>query len=290
MNTKTALVVGATDGIGKQTALNLVHEGFFVLAVGRNPQKLTALQAQLGSRGQTYKADLSLLSETRRVGEEITAAYTVIDLIVHCADVLVTKRIETAEGHEISFATNYLSRFLLNSLLIDSLLHSPNPRLIHVAAAGMPMALKKEQFPVPPTASSFTGHTVGQISNDFYGLSLAERFPALTVNILNPGVVNTDIRNRMQGGTLAKMMIGVMSLLAKPMESSVEDYSALVMNIALGRNKEANNSVLINPQGKAMKVRKDRLDISLRQYIWQTSEKLTSNTQKRLSPFPSVLP
>lgn len=279
MNTKNALIVGATDGIGKQTALNLLREGYFVLAVGRNPQKLSTLQTQLGTRGTTYQADLSLLEETRRVGREIATEHQSIDLVVHCADVLASKRIETVEGHEASFATNYLSRFSLNSLLIQSLQKSAKPRIIHVAAAGMPLALSKENFPVPREASSFIGHNIGQAANDYYGLIHAEKFPSVAINILNPGMVATKIRKEGKGGKILKTLMHVMDALFAPVATSVEDYAKIVVNIALGNNAEAGQSVLLNRKGRAMQPRKDRFDTSMRDFIWRTSEEMTAPKQ-----------
>lgn len=274
MKPKTALIVGATDGIGKQMAILLKKEGYNVLIIGRNPEKLRIMKRLLGNDAKTYKADLSLLAETRRVGEEIASQHESIDLIIHTADVLVTKRIETIEGHEVSFATNYLSRFLLNSLLLNCLQHSANARIIHVAAAGMPFGLSKENFPVGKSASGFAGHNVGQTSNDYYGLEWKERYPSIGINILNPGVVDTSIRRQGNIEGMLKVVLKMMEFLSRPISTSVEDYAKIVLDIALGRNQAAQTNVLIDRKGKPLQPRKDRLDKSLREYVWKISEDL----------------
>jgi NAD(P)-dependent dehydrogenase (short-subunit alcohol dehydrogenase family) len=287
MKIKTALIVGGTDGIGKQMAILLGGKGYNVLVIGRNAEKLQAVKKLLGNNSVTYKADLSLLAETRRVGEEIASQHESIDLIIHTADVLVTKRIETIEGHEVAFATNYLSRFLLNALLVESLQQSVNARIIHVAAAGM-FGLSKKNFPpVGKSESGFTGHNVGQASNDYYGLEWKERYPSIGINILNPGMVDTGIRRQGKGGQLLKMMIGIMEFLSKPVLTSVNEYANIVLDIALGRNQAAQTNVLIDRKGKPLQPRKDRLDKSLREYVWKVSEDLVKPSQSAKEIFVS---
>lgn len=121
---------------------------------------------------------MSLLSETRRAAEEVRALTGALDAIVHTADVLAIKREETTEGFERSLATNYLSRFLLNSLLHDRLRNGQASRIVHVAAANIPLTITEANFPQPQSANSFMGHNIGQAANDYYGMAFGKRYPA----------------------------------------------------------------------------------------------------------------
>lgn len=275
MEQKIALLVGATAGIGQETARLLAQAGYQVIVVGRNPVTGAALAAQWG--GTFIQADMSLMSETRRVAAAVKAQVRTLNVIVHTADILAIKRDETPEGFERSLATNYLSRFLLNGLLHDLLRHGQQPRIVHVAAANMPLTLTEVNFPLPATASSFTGHNVGQAANDYYGLAFAERFrtEGIRINILNPGLVDTDIRRRGNGGPLLRGLMAVMELLMRPVTQTPTEYARLVAAIATGKHPAADQSVLIDRHGKPITPRADRLDRNKQQYVWRQSEQLT---------------
>ncbi len=275
---KIAIVVGASDGIGKQTAIELSKIGYTVVAIGRNKEKLGQLEKQLSGRFETIQADMSLLSTTTQVATQILGQFTHIDLIIHTADVLLIKRQETSEGHELTLATNYLSRFLFNAILLNSLNKSLAPRIIHVAAAGMPFKLNVKDFPLPPSASSFKGHTVGQLANDYYGIMFSHKYPTVKINVLNPGMVNTNIRKKMETNFFVSMAMKVMELIAKPI--GVEAYSNLVVDIALGKNQEANRNVLINSKGKGIRLSKELQNAVIQTYVWEQTEQLIKKQQQ----------
>lgn len=269
-NLKIALVVGASDGIGRRTAMDLHELGYKIIAVGRNIEKLTSLKTLL-QHCDIIPADISLMKEVSRIANLIKSNYPKIDLILYTADVLLTKRKNTSEGNELGFSTNYLSRYLLNSLLIEVLNKSGNARIIHISVAGFPATLKKENFPVKPTDSSMTGHNLGQLCNDFYGVTFAEKYPAIKINILNPGIVKTDIFNKMEGGIWLKLGISILKLLMLPRTTTIEKYVPLVVKIALGKHASANEFVLIDRKGKGIVPKKDRLDKTLQEYVWNTT-------------------
>lgn len=275
---KIAIVVGASDGIGKQTAIELSKIGYTVVAIGRNKEKLGQLEKQLSGRFETIQADMSLLSTTTQVATQILGQFTHIDLIIHTADVLLIKRQETSEGHELTLATNYLSRFLFNAILLNSLNKSLAPRIIHIAAAGMPFKLNVKDFPLPPSASSFKGHTVGQLANDYYGIMFSHKYPTVKINVLNPGMVNTNIRKKMETNFFVSMAMKAMELVAIPI--GVEAYSNLVVDIALGKNQEANRNVLINSKGKGIRLSKELQNAGIQTYVWEKTEQLIKKQQQ----------
>ncbi len=272
---KNALLVGATAGIGKETARLLANDGYHVILVGRNQAAGEQLAREFG--GTFIQVDVSLLSEVRRVAERIKAQVASLDLIIHTADVLRIKRLETAEGLEVSIATNYYGRFLLNYLLLDEAPGYQPTRIVHVAAAGIPPGKNfREKFPIAADASSFTGHNVGQVANDFYGLTLAghRRNRGTRVNILNPGIVDTDIRRRAEGGPILRGLMGVMEWLMGPFTQTPSEYARLVAAIATGKHPVADQSVLINRKGKAVKPSAPLVDTELQRYVWEQTERV----------------
>lgn len=274
---KNALLIGATQGIGRETARLLAKQGYSVHLVGRNQALGNALARELN--GHFIRADVSLLSDVRRVAEVMKTRVSALDLLIHSADVLLTKRETTAEGQERSIATNYLSRFLLNDLLLDLLRQAKQARIIHVAAAGLSTRLTAENFPPRSTASSFTSHNLGQAANDFYGLTFGEHYGSsgIRINVLNPGMVDTGIRRQGKGSPLLRGIVWLLETLMRPLMTSPQTYANLVTAIALGQLPMADQSVLLDRGGKPIAPPKDRLDRTLRQYVWQQTQRLVSS-------------
>jgi dehydrogenase/reductase SDR family protein 12 len=134
---RTAVVTGATSGLGKQTATELARLGATVQLVGRNRDKTEQVAA--GITEQTGRAavrvqvaDLSSMYDVRMLAERIEAP---IHILVNNAGVLLPTRTETAEGIETTFATNLLGHFLLTNLLVPKL--AASARIINVASGGM---------------------------------------------------------------------------------------------------------------------------------------------------------
>ena len=134
---RTALITGATSGLGRSTAESLARLGAQLILVGRNPEKTARVaEAIIGASGnsnvRTEIADLSLMAEVRALAARQQAP---IHLLVNNVGVLLPERRETQEGLETTFATNLLGHFLLTELLIDKL-EAP-ARIINVSSGGM---------------------------------------------------------------------------------------------------------------------------------------------------------
>lgn len=269
---KIAVIIGASDGIGKQLSIDLNKIGYAIIAIGRNMNKLNDLKKRLSYDSETISADVSLLSVTEKVANEIIEKYNKIDLVIHTADVLLTKRQETSEGNELTFATNYLSRVLFNAILINSLKNSTAPHIIHVAAAGMPFKLNLQDFPLPKTASSFKGHTVGQLANDYYGIMFAKKHQTIKINVLNPGMVNTNIRKKTEANLLVRLAIKMMERIIRP--TSLDVYSQLVIDIITGKNHESVDAILINSKGKGIKLSKQLQNETIQKHVWEQTKQL----------------
>lgn len=139
---KVVVLTGATSGMGLRILENLAIDGHTVIAVGRDPaQSREALQS---ARAQNSNAniefciaDLSIMSQVRILAQDIIdklkkLKINHIDVIYHNA-AQMTKEVEhTYEGHEVQWATNYLSVVLLTELLHPYLKKSEDARIIVV--------------------------------------------------------------------------------------------------------------------------------------------------------------
>jgi NAD(P)-dependent dehydrogenase (short-subunit alcohol dehydrogenase family) len=138
---RTILITGATDGLGRALAARAHAEGWDVVAHGRSPERLEQLAAELDGV-RTLCADLASLTAVAALGDAAAAAVARLDALVNNAGVGFTGpdggdgRVESADGHELRFAVNYLAGFALTRRLLPLLRASAPARIVNVASAG----------------------------------------------------------------------------------------------------------------------------------------------------------
>ncbi|MGB5558576.1 MAG: SDR family NAD(P)-dependent oxidoreductase [Paracoccaceae bacterium] len=136
--TKTILITGATDGIGRATARNLAEKGHDLLIHGRNAEKLTATASDLralpgAGRVETFKADLSDLAEVARLASDLRAAHDRIDVLINNAGVYKTDHPTAQSGEDIRFVVNTFAPALLTRLLLPVI--PAKGRIVHLSSA-----------------------------------------------------------------------------------------------------------------------------------------------------------
>lgn len=133
---KTAVVTGARSGLGKATAAGLARLGATVRLVVRDADRaastLTELRRDIPDADLLLdECDVSDLDAVRRYAAGLTGP---VDVLVHNAGVMPPRRTESAQGHELTFATHVLGPLLLTELLRPNL---KDGRVIFVASGGM---------------------------------------------------------------------------------------------------------------------------------------------------------
>lgn len=139
---RTVIVTGATSGLGRAAAERLAQMGAGVRLVGRSQTKLDAARREISeATGNddlgTYVADFSSMEQVQDLAEALLTGEARIDVLINNAGALITERRETADGLELTLATNLLSHFLLTNLLIPRLAASAPARIINVSSGGM---------------------------------------------------------------------------------------------------------------------------------------------------------
>ncbi len=134
---RTFVITGGTDGIGAALARTLSARGDRVVVIGTSTEKGERLQAEAAPGNVAFvQADLSLVSNTRRIVGELVEEYPVIDGVVLCARFMRSARSVTAEGFEDNFALFYLSRVLFSYGLLGPLERAGRPVIVNVAGPG----------------------------------------------------------------------------------------------------------------------------------------------------------
>lgn len=130
---KTILITGATDGIGKLTAQMLVEKGHRVLLHGRSAEKLATVAAQLGGAPDTFVADLSSFNAVQAFAAEVRARHPQLDVLINNAGVLKAAKTQTADGLDLRFVVNTLAPWLLTQRLLPTL--GSASRVVNLASA-----------------------------------------------------------------------------------------------------------------------------------------------------------
>jgi NAD(P)-dependent dehydrogenase (short-subunit alcohol dehydrogenase family) len=143
---QTILVTGATDGLGRALAADLAASGAQILVHGRDERRgqdtLDEIRARTpGARVRFLRADLAALAEVRDLAARVERETGRLDVLVNNAGIGATtggeeRREESRDGHELRFAVNYLSGYLLTRLLLPLLERSAPARVVNVSSAG----------------------------------------------------------------------------------------------------------------------------------------------------------
>ncbi|GLW11348.1 hypothetical protein Misp01_64760 [Microtetraspora sp. NBRC 13810] len=193
--TKTIVITGGTDGMGRALAATYLDRGDTVVVIGRDAAKAATLP-----RAHFIPADLSLVSENRRVVQEINDRYPVVDALVLCARYFRSSRFVTTEGFEGVFALDYLSRFQLSHGLTA-------PKVIvNVSGPGVPMGrIHWNDLMLERGYDGVAAQMQAGRANDLLAVAYAARQPAGRTRyvLINPGPVATSFAGQYDPATAA---------------------------------------------------------------------------------------
>lgn len=226
---KTAIITGATSGIGYQTALAIAEQGYKTVLVSRNKEKLENTKQEIieksGNENVSYfVADLSLISDIKRVADEIKKTHTVIDLLVNNAGAMFSERKETQEGLEMTFATNHINYFLLTTLLLDNIKAAPKGRIASVSSEAQKMT-KSVNWDDIEFKNKFKGlraYAQSKLFNAMFTFQLANKLKGTNViaNCMHPGGVNTGFGKNTKG--FMRFLVGLIFPLMRTPEKGAE--------------------------------------------------------------------
>ncbi|MBK7857442.1 MAG: SDR family oxidoreductase [Archangiaceae bacterium] len=212
---KTILVTGASDGIGKQTALELARLGHTVLVHARSEQKAAAAVAELSKAQpghyQPFFAELSKPREVDQLADRMLAAHPTLDVLLNNAGVFMKERQLTAEGFELSMAVNHFSHFVLTHRLLPALKAAPQGRVVHVASMAHGRGhLDLNDLTFERGFEGYGAYATSKLANVLFSNALARRLhgTAVTSNALHPGVIHTKLLTHGFGGGGAALESG----------------------------------------------------------------------------------
>lgn len=268
----TVLVTGATDGLGRQLARDLVVRGARVLVHGRDPGRIEATVRELrpaikGATVDHYVADFASFEEVRRMAEQVTDRVERLDVLINNAGIgggpKGNRRREVSfDGLELRFQVNYLAHFLLTAELLGLLRAGAPARVVNVASVGQePLEFDDLQF--ERDFDGLRAYGRSKLAMIMWTFSLAERLAdtGVTVNALHPAsLMDTKMALETFGHNMTRVEDGARATLRLVLDEELDGVTGHYFN----GDREAR----ANPQA---------YDLEARKRLWSASEQLVGS-------------
>ena len=140
MKGKTVVITGGTPGIGEIAAERLAQMGARIVLIARDKSRGKVTLARLHEKAPdlahtVHYADLTRISEMKRVAAEIASQEPRIDVLINNAGAMFSSRRLTEDGLEYTFALNHMAYFVITEGLREQLLASAPARIVSTASA-----------------------------------------------------------------------------------------------------------------------------------------------------------
>jgi NAD(P)-dependent dehydrogenase (short-subunit alcohol dehydrogenase family) len=236
----TALITGATDGVGRLVAKQLAAKGFRVLVHGRSRERGESLVREIeaaGGKATFLQADLASLAEVRKLAAEVKAETPKLELLINNAGIGSTGekpgRQVSADGHELRFAVNYLSGFLLTHLLLPLLKAAAPSRIVNVASAGQ-KALDFDDIMLTRSYNGTDAYRHSKLAQVLFTVDLAHELEGSGViaNTLHPSTYMNTTMVRQSGTTpISTVETGADAIMQLAVSPALEGRSGLYFNV-----------------------------------------------------------
>lgn len=210
MQTQTCLVTGANSGIGKETARALARLGYRVVMACRDPQRGETARQEIAqttgnSEVELLIVDFALRASIRDFARAFLDSHRQLHVLVNNAGTWSSRRRESPDGIEQTWAVNVLGYFLTTELLLARLRESAPARIVNVAstyAGGLDLddvEFRRRSY------SGTAAYRQSKQADRMLTWALARRLEGsgITANAMHPGGVNTPLMAK--GGGLLGM-------------------------------------------------------------------------------------
>ena len=235
LQNKTALVTGASKGIGRATALALAEAGAQVLVhYGRSAKEAESIVSEIqkkGGRAHAISADLGTPDGAALLAQQVRSIVgDRLDVLVLNAGISKAARIadDTLEDFDNLFATNVRGPFFLVQQLLPVLGEGSNIVVISSLAARMVVGKPGLENPSVLAYASTKGALETLVKN--WAAILGPS--GIRVNAVAPGVIDTDMSNFTKTETGREVALGMQALKRIGKPEDVADVVAFVASDA----------------------------------------------------------
>ncbi len=202
MEEKTILITGATDGIGKQAAIDLAADGFEIIVHGRDSDRVEATLSEIRANNSDakvhgYTADFQSLETVSNFADELRKSFPKIDVLFNNAAVFAHERTHSSNNLEINFQVNYLAHFLLTLKIHDLVQNSESGRIVNVSSMVHAAHIDLTNIQFENNYSGNAAFAASKLCNILFTNKLARLFEdtGIAYLSLHPGVIETKLLN-----------------------------------------------------------------------------------------------
>ena len=244
----TALITGATDGVGRLVARQLAAKGFRTIVHGRSRERGESLVREIeaaGGKASFLAADLASLAEVRQLAGAVRATTDKLELLINNAGIgsagPTPGRQVSADGHELRFAVNYLAGFLLTRLLLPLVRASAPARIVNVASAGQ-QAIDFDDVMLETGYSGTRAYRQSKLAQVLFTVDLAEELKGSGViaNTLHPSTyMNTTMVRQSGTAPISTVEEGAEAIMQLAVSPALEGRSGLYFNVLREQRADA---------------------------------------------------
>jgi len=188
---KSILITGSTDGIGKLAAIKLAKEGHTVFVHGRNAEKLTAVVEEIKSTTNNntikgYLSDFSDLKSAQDMAMTLREDIPHLDVLINNAGVYKSPESHTKDALDTRIVVNFYASYILTNALLPLIKKGTDSRIVNLSSA----AQSTVQFKLLAGTEAFSeqdAYAQSKLAILMWSFYLAKSDPELSVIALNPG-------------------------------------------------------------------------------------------------------
>ncbi|KAL6401172.1 hypothetical protein AUP68_16898 [Ilyonectria robusta] len=282
---KVILVTGGNSGLGKQSILELAkHRPSQIWLAARSADKANEAVAEIKKEVvdvsiKALQLDLASLSSVRNAANVFCQESGRLDILLLNAGIMAHPAALTEDGYEIQFGTNHVGHALLTKLLMPVLLltaqEQPDSdvRVVVLSSGGHAYApVGGIQFDTlkskAENMAGLTRYGQSKLAGIFFAQELARRYPQFTAVSVHPGLVNTNLANKMERENL---LLGIVAKEVMPIAgSNAKEGARNQLWAATASGVESGE--YYEPVGVAGKGSKYTKDHELAKRLWEWTE------------------
>ena len=203
---KTAIVTGASSGLGIETARALAAARAEVILPVRNLEKGEAVAADIRATTSNkavsvVELDLGDFASIRRCTDEFLATGKPLPILVNNAAIMACPLTRTEQGYEAQFATNHLGHFLFTCRLIPALKSGAPSRVVNLSSLGhrlSPVVFDDIHF-AQREYNKWAAYGQAKTANALFAVELNRRLQSsgVTANAVHPGGIMTGLQQHL---------------------------------------------------------------------------------------------
>jgi NAD(P)-dependent dehydrogenase (short-subunit alcohol dehydrogenase family) len=278
LDDKVVVITGASSGLGLETAKQLAGAGAEIVMICRDQARGQRAQSEVAGIATAKPpvlmlADLAVQAEVRHVARATRDRYDHIDILINNAGSAFSRREQTADGLELTWATNHLAPFLLTELLLPALVAAPAGRVVNVTSEIYSRKLDLRNLQGERKYSYFGAYRISKLGNVLFTTELARRIASsgVTVVSVSPGPARTNFGGGGPSGVMG-VLTGVMKRI--PVFKQADQAAQGIVWVATAPELDGTPGALYMRR-KRLALKGAAKDSSIATEVWRISEEQT---------------